>query len=150
MIITAYATIETAVEAIKRGARDYLPKPLSPAQIKHVVEGLAERLNLHRQVEELQAHLREATPEVVLKTASVKMQATLDLVEKVAPTDISVLLLGENGTGKGVIARWLHTRSQRARRSLCGGQLSHPFRGAPGRRVVRSCQRGLYRRHPGP
>ncbi|WP_449245190.1 sigma-54-dependent transcriptional regulator [Desulfobacca acetoxidans] len=114
VMITAYATIDTAVAAIKRGARDYLPKPLSPAQIKHVVEGLAERLNLYRQVEELQAHLREAVPEVNLATASVKMQATLDLVEKVAPTEISVLLLGENGTGKGVIARWLHTQSRRA------------------------------------
>jgi two-component system, NtrC family, response regulator AlgB len=115
VIITAYATIETAVEAIKRGARDYLPKPFTPAQIGHLVEGLAERLHLSRQVEELQAHLREAAPDVVLETESPRMRAALDLVEKVAPAEVSVLLLGENGTGKGVMARWLHARSRRAR-----------------------------------
>ncbi len=114
VIITAYATIETAVEAIKRGARDYLPKPFTPAQIQHLVEGLAERLNLARQVEELQAHLREAVPDVVLATESPKMRATLEMVARVAPSEISILLLGENGTGKGVIARWLHTLSHRS------------------------------------
>jgi NtrC-family two-component system response regulator AlgB len=114
VIITAYATIETAVEAIKRGARDYLPKPFTPAQIEHLMTELVERLHLSRQVEELQAHLREAVPDVVLETESPKMRAALDLVEKVAPTEVSVLLLGENGTGKGVIAWWLHAQSQRA------------------------------------
>ncbi|MFZ2088185.1 MAG: sigma-54 dependent transcriptional regulator [Desulfobaccales bacterium] len=114
VLITAYATIETAVEAIKRGARDYLAKPFSPAQIKHLVEGLAVRLNLSRQVEELKAHLKEAAPDVVLETESPKMRAALEMVERVAPAEITVLLLGENGTGKGVMARWLHARSARA------------------------------------
>jgi two-component system, NtrC family, response regulator AlgB len=114
VIITAYATIETAVEAIKRGARDYLPKPFTPGQIRHLVEGLKERLTLSRRVEELQAHLKEATPEVLLETASPKMRATLDLVERVAPSDATVLLMGENGTGKGILARWLHSQSLRA------------------------------------
>ena len=113
VVITAYGTIESAVEAMKRGARDYLPKPFTPAQIQHLVEGLAERLNLARQVKELQAHLREAIPDVVLATESPKMRAALEMVEKVAPAEISVLLLGENGTGKGVIARWLHAQSDR-------------------------------------
>lgn len=105
VMITAYATIETAVEAIKRGARDYLPKPFTPAQIRHLVHSLAERLNLSRQVEELKAHIKEAVPEVVLETESPKMRATLEMVKRVAPAEISVLLLGENGTGKGVLAR---------------------------------------------
>ncbi len=114
VIITAYATIETAVEAIKRGARDYLPKPLNPAQIGHIVKGQAERLNLSRQVEYLKAHLRESVPEAVLETESPKMQAAFDTVKKVAPTEAPVMLLGENGTGKGIIARWLHAQSRRA------------------------------------
>jgi NtrC-family two-component system response regulator AlgB len=114
VIITAYATIETAVAAMKRGARDYLPKPFTPAQIQHLVEGLAERLHLARQVDELQAHLREVVPDVVLETESPKMRATLEMVAQVGPSEISVLLLGENGTGKGVLARWLHAQSQRA------------------------------------
>ncbi|MEW6660753.1 MAG: sigma-54 dependent transcriptional regulator [Thermodesulfobacteriota bacterium] len=113
VMITAYATIETAVQAIKRGARDYLPKPFTPAQIRHLVSGLAERLSLSRKVHELQARLREAVPEVVLDTASPKMRATLELADRVAPTEATVLLLGENGTGKGVMAHWLHTRSSR-------------------------------------
>jgi two-component system, NtrC family, response regulator AlgB len=114
VMITAYATIETAVEAIKKGARDYIPKPFTPAQIQHLVQGLAERLNLSRQVEELRAHLKEAVPDVLLETESPKMQATLEMVERAAPSEISVLLLGENGTGKGVMARWLHAQSHRA------------------------------------
>jgi two-component system, NtrC family, response regulator AlgB len=114
VIITAYATIETAVDAMKRGARDYLPKPFTPAQIQHLVEGLAERLHLARQVKELQEHLREAVPDVVLETESPKMRATLEMVGRVASSEISVLILGENGTGKGVIARWLHAQSHRS------------------------------------
>ncbi len=114
VMITAYATIETAVEAIKRGARDYLPKPFTPAQIEHLVKGLSERLHLSRQVEELQGHLREAVPEVVLETESPRMRATLEMAARVAPAEASVLLLGENGTGKGVLARWLHAQSRRA------------------------------------
>jgi two-component system, NtrC family, response regulator AlgB len=114
VMITAYATIETAVAAIKRGARDYLPKPFTPGQIRHLVEGLRERLTLSRQVEELQTHLKEVVPEVLLETNAPKMRATLDLVERVAPSDAAVLLMGENGTGKGVLARWLHAKSLRA------------------------------------
>jgi two-component system, NtrC family, response regulator AlgB len=114
VMITAYATIETAVQAIKRGARDYLPKPFTPAQIRHLVSGLAERLSLSRQVHELRARLKEDVPEVVLETESPKMRATLDLAARVAPTEATVLLLGENGTGKGVLARWLHAQSRRA------------------------------------
>jgi NtrC-family two-component system response regulator AlgB len=113
VMITAYATIETAVQAIKRGARDYLPKPFTPAQIRHLVTGLAERLNLSRQVHELQTRLKEAVPEIVLETESPKMRATLDLAARVAPSEATVLLLGENGTGKGVLARWLHAQSTR-------------------------------------
>jgi len=114
VMITAYATISTAVEAITRGARDYLPKPFTPAQIRRLVNGLAERLNLSRRVEELQVHLREAVPEVILETESPKMRATLDLAARAASSGATVLLLGENGTGKGVLARWLHARSPRA------------------------------------
>ncbi len=114
VMITAYATIQTAVEAIKRGARDYLPKPFTPAQIRHLVSGLAERLHLSRQVEELQERLKEAVPELILETASPKMRAILELAARVASTPATVLLLGENGTGKGVLARWLHAQSPRA------------------------------------
>jgi NtrC-family two-component system response regulator AlgB len=114
VMITAYATIETAVEAIKRGAMDYLPKPFTPEQIQHLINGLAERLSLCRQVQELEALIKEAIPEVILETETPKMQAAMELAARVAPSETPVLLMGEHGTGKGVLARWLHAQSPRA------------------------------------
>ena len=114
VVVTAYATVDTAVEAIKRGAKDYLPKPFTPAQIRHIVERLAEQRRLATQIRDLEARLQEAVPEVDIETTSPKMRAALDVIARVAPTDVPVLLRGENGTGKGVVARFLHTQSKRS------------------------------------
>ena len=116
VVVTAYATIDTAVEAMRRGARDYLPKPFTPAQIRHVVEQVAERQGLLRRVAELQAQLASAAPEVELASAAPAMRAVLDVLPRLAAADATVLLRGENGTGKGVIARALHAGSARAAR----------------------------------
>jgi len=113
VIITAYATFDTAVEAVKRGAVDYLPKPFTPAQIRHLVERLRERRSLAIRVGDLEARLGDAAPEAFLETASPRMRAALEVLEKVAPHDASVLLRGESGTGKGVLARALHALSPR-------------------------------------
>ena len=113
VVITAYATIETAVEAIKRGAKDYLPKPFTPAQIRHVIEQLARQRAQARRLMDLEAQLRESVPEADLETCSPKMKASLDLIARAAGSDASVLLRGENGTGKGVLARALHVQSAR-------------------------------------
>jgi NtrC-family two-component system response regulator AlgB len=113
VIVTAYATIDTAVEAIRRGATDYLPKPFSPAQIRRVVEDAARRDAMNRRVADLEQQLHEAVPEVDFETASPKMRAVLDLIARAAPSDAAVLLRGENGTGKGVLARALHAHSLR-------------------------------------
>ena len=113
VIITAYATIDTAVEAMRRGAKDYLPKPFTPAQIRHLVDRSVERRALARRVYDLEKRLEEATPEAVLETASPRMQSALDVIERSAAHDVAVLLRGENGTGKGVLARLLHGRSKR-------------------------------------
>jgi two-component system, NtrC family, response regulator AlgB len=118
VMVTAYATFDTAVEAIQRGARDYLPKPFTPAQIRAVVERLAERRTLRARLTELEGRLAEATPEVSLDTASPAMQATLGLVRRAAPSEAAVLLRGESGTGKSVLARMLHALSPRASRPL--------------------------------
>ena len=114
VVITAYATVDTAVDAIKRGAKDYLPKPFTPAQIRHLVERFAEQQHLTTRIRDLEARLQEAVPEVDVETASPKMRAALEIVARVAPTDAPVLLRGENGTGKGVVAHLLHTQSGRA------------------------------------
>jgi len=116
VMVTAYATFETAVEAIQRGARDYLPKPFTPAQIRAVVSRLAERRTLRARVSELEDRLAESVPEASLETGSPAMQATLGLVRRAAPSEASVLLRGESGTGKSVLARTLHALSPRALR----------------------------------
>lgn len=116
VVITAYATFETAVEAIKRGAKDYLPKPFTPAQIRQVVDQLSEHRELARRVVDLESQLRESVPEVDLETASPAMKAALELLERAAKSEASVLLRGENGTGKGVLARALHAQSARSGR----------------------------------
>jgi two-component system, NtrC family, response regulator AlgB len=116
VVITAYATIETAVEAIRRGARDYLPKPFTPAQIRHVIERLNIQRALTRRIMDLEVQLRESVPEADLETSSPAMRASLDLIARAAGAEASVLLRGENGTGKGVLARALHVQSPRADR----------------------------------
>jgi len=113
IIITAYATVDTAVEAMRRGAKDYLPKPFTPPQIRHLVERARERRALSLRVGDLQMRLDAATPEVRLETASSRMQAVLEVVARAATHDVAVLLRGENGTGKGVLARALHLQSPR-------------------------------------
>ena len=116
VIITAYATIDTAVEAIRRGARDYLPKPFTPAQIQRAVEQARSRMDLSRRVADLEEQLAGATPEVMLSTSSAAMRAVLDVIGRTAAHDVPVLLRGESGTGKTVLARALHRQSPRRER----------------------------------
>jgi NtrC-family two-component system response regulator AlgB len=114
IVITAYATFDTAVDAMKHGAQNYLPKPFTPAQIRHVVEQLGERRELTRRVSTLEEQLREAVPEIDLTTTSPKMKTVLDIVARAAQSEATVLLRGESGTGKGVLARLLRAQSLRA------------------------------------
>ncbi len=116
VIITAYATIDTAVEAIRRGARDYLPKPFTPAQIQRAVDQARSRIELSRRVADLEEQLAGAAPEVSLSTASAAMRAVLDVIARTAAHDVPVLLRGESGTGKTVLARALHRQSPRGSR----------------------------------
>ncbi len=113
VVITAYAAIDTAVEAIRRGAVDYLPKPFTPEQIEHIVGRLARERELRQRVLDLERRLGDAFPEIRLDTRSPKMQAAVDTATKVAGTDATVLLRGESGTGKGVLARLIHESSPR-------------------------------------
>ncbi len=113
VVITAFGTIDTAVDAIRRGARDYLSKPFTPAQIRHVVDRVRARHRTERRLTDLEARLSELTVEADLKTGSPKMQQTLELLSRAATADAPVLFRGENGTGKGVLARALHAMSAR-------------------------------------
>jgi DNA-binding NtrC family response regulator len=115
IVMTAYGTVETAVEAMKAGASDYVLKPFSLAEMRMVIH---KELDVHKLREENRS-LREALgkryahPNVVAR--SPKMQEVLATVERVAPTNSTVLLGGESGVGKDLIARAIHEKSRRAR-----------------------------------
>lgn len=114
VVITAYASIDTAVEAIRRGAVDYIPKPFTPDQVKLAVRKIASMRSLEQRIEVLQADLSRMNPEVDFTCASPVMQRTIELARQVAPSDSIILLTGENGTGKSVLARAIHAWSNRS------------------------------------
>ena len=119
VVITAYATFDTAVEAIKRGARaTTCPSPSRPPQIRHVVEQVArQRRAIAARLDDLEERLAEAAPEVELDTGLARMRAALETLARAAPATSPVLLRGESGTGKGVLARALHAAAARAGRA---------------------------------
>lgn len=114
VIITAHATIETAVEAMKRGAVDYMPKPFTPAQVELAVAKAASLRALEQRVESLQAIAEEGFPAVVLTSENPQMQRIYALAEQAAHSDAAVLIGGENGTGKNLLAKAIHQWSPRA------------------------------------
>ncbi|MSS72675.1 MAG: sigma-54-dependent Fis family transcriptional regulator [Candidatus Latescibacteria bacterium] len=116
VVITAYATVDTAVEAMRRGAADYLPKPFTPAQVSAAVRKVAEVRALEQRVQGLQDALEEGGVEADLTSASPVVQRAVNLARQVAKSDASVLIRGESGTGKGVLARAIHAWSDRAER----------------------------------
>lgn len=113
IVITAHATIDTAVEAMRLGAFDYLPKPFTPAQVRAAVERVERVRGLKNRVAGLEDQVRSEVPEVELSSSDPEMRRLLELAQKVAATDAVVLLRGENGTGKGVLARAVHAWSRR-------------------------------------
>jgi NtrC-family two-component system response regulator AlgB len=115
VIMTAYATIDNAVDAVRAGAADYLPKPFTPAQVLHVVRKAVEAAGLRAELDELKsATARGVRPR--FETRSATLRDALAVATRVAATDATVLLLGETGTGKGVLARHVHALSPREAR----------------------------------
>jgi NtrC-family two-component system response regulator AlgB len=114
VIMTAYATIDSAVAAVKRGAVDYLPKPFQPAQIRHVMDQCMQARELRRQLTDLENRLSEAAPEVELESDSANVRVVLETARRAAASDAAILLRGESGTGKTVLARMMHSLSPRS------------------------------------
>lgn len=114
VVITAYASVDTAVDAMRQGAFDYLPKPFTPAQVRGVLERIARVRGLRDQVADLTERVRAEIPEAELDSPDPQMKRLLELARVVASSDAVVLIRGENGTGKGVLARTLHAWSRRA------------------------------------
>jgi two-component system, NtrC family, response regulator AlgB len=118
VIITAFASIENAVEAMRRGAFDYLPKPCTPDQVRQVLARIERTKRLEDRVVELESQLSAESPAVDLTTDSPVMQSVIDMAFKAANSDATVLILGESGTGKSVLARGMHARSPRKGRTF--------------------------------
>jgi NtrC-family two-component system response regulator AlgB len=113
VIITAYATIDTAVKAVKMGAFDYLPKPFTPSQITHLLERIAKVHHLEAEVDTLKEKLRGIEREGDFITRNRKLRSILKTARQVADSNASVLISGESGTGKGMLARLIHGWSPR-------------------------------------
>jgi len=113
VMVTAYASIETAVEAMRRGAFDYLPKPCTPEQIRQLLVRAEKTRRLENRVAELESRLSAEPPDIDLETGSPAMQKVIDVASRAAPSEATILLLGESGTGKSVMARTIHQQSPR-------------------------------------
>jgi DNA-binding NtrC family response regulator len=119
VVMTAWGTIELAVEAMRRGAQDFIEKPWDNTRLLSVLGtqvALGQALHRARALEAENRRLRGDGGEIVAESPA--MEPVLETVERVAPTDANVLLTGESGTGKGLIARMIHERSPRRERSL--------------------------------
>ncbi len=116
ILMTAYGSIPTAVQAIKLGAFDYITKPFKPAQARQLLQRALQVRRLEEKVRELE----DRTPPVDWRQSSktAAMQALVKEATKVASSDVSVLLLGESGTGKSALARFIHEKSPRYAESL--------------------------------
>ena len=116
VVITAHATIDTAVQAIKLGAVDYLAKPFTPVQIRLLVEQITARRSTEARVVQLESQLAAELPGIDIATRAPRMQAAVELAMRAAASTAPILLRGENGTGKSVLARLVHANSPRAAR----------------------------------
>lgn len=115
VVMTAWASIDTAVEAMRRGAHDYVEKPWDNARLLAILRNAIELGRAQRRAQRLESEnrtLRGALPKMV--ATSPKMRAILQLMERIGPSDANVLITGEHGTGKELVANWLHVSSPRA------------------------------------
>ncbi|NDY71038.1 two-component system response regulator [Desulfobacter hydrogenophilus] len=113
IIMTAYSSVDTAVQALKIGAYDYLTKPLDFDKLKLTVDRVFERLHLKNENQDLKKQLETSTFHHDILGKSSAMEALLDTIHMVAPTDANVLVTGESGTGKELVAAALHNNSIR-------------------------------------
>lgn len=111
IMMSGHGSIETAVEAVKKGAYDYLPKPIDLNRLLVSIRNALEKTEL---VTETKTLKRKITKTVDMIGESKAIEAIKELIEKVAPTDAKVLITGSNGSGKELVAKWIHEKSNRA------------------------------------
>jgi two-component system, NtrC family, response regulator HydG len=113
IIMTGYASVETAVAALKNGAYDYVTKPLDPDDIAHTVHNALSHLKARQDVEKMQETLKTHMHSAEIVGRSGSMRKVFDAIDVVGPTDATVLITGESGTGKELIAKAIHAASPR-------------------------------------
>lgn len=113
ILVTGYATLENAVEAMKHGAFYYLAKPYRLDEVRKVVAEALEKIRLRRENRSLREQVESYQGKVRILTQDSRMQHLLDMARQVAPTDCNILITGESGTGKELFARYLHHHSRR-------------------------------------
>lgn len=118
VICTAHASIETAVEAMRRGAHDYLEKPFTPVQLRQVMARMEKAHRWRQRVHELEERVARTGPRLDFTSEDAAMVAVISIVERAAASRASILILGENGTGKSALARHIHE---------CSGLAGGPF-----------------------
>lgn len=111
LIITAFASTETAIAAMKLGAYDYVTKPFNLDEIRIVLKNIKEKITLQKKVKELQQYADEYQ-DIIGKSEAIK--GVFNMIDKIAPFDTNVLITGESGTGKELVAKAIHNRSIRA------------------------------------
>jgi DNA-binding NtrC family response regulator len=119
VVMTAWATVELAVEAMKRGARDFVTKPWDNQRLLAIVRTqieLASALRRERKLEAENELLRGTMPNLIAESPS--MRPVIEMISRVAPSDANILITGENGTGKSLIARAIHALSPRASHAM--------------------------------
>ncbi|MBA3817918.1 MAG: sigma-54-dependent Fis family transcriptional regulator [Deltaproteobacteria bacterium] len=114
VLMTAYGTVETAVDAMKEGAYDFVTKPLKRAHVVRIIKNALEKQSLLVENRSLKAQLAEKRRRAIIGT-SLAWRRTMDIVMQAAPSEATVLLLGESGTGKELLARALHDHSARGK-----------------------------------
>jgi len=118
VILTAYETVETAVEAMKLGAHDYLSKPMKIQRIKNLIENTIITQEKTKRIIKKSKQKEDITKDQKIEGQSPQIKKTFSLIKKVAPHDVTVLLRGESGTGKELAAHAIHRMSRRAQKSF--------------------------------
>ena len=162
IVMTAYGAIDSAIESMRRGASHYLTKPFKTEELALFLDRVIDERRVRREASAMRAVLRDRPPESGIIAASRAMHHVFDVVERMAQSDVPVLLLGETGTGKGLFARILHARSDRRRldagsapQGLPRGRVENRFLGQgdelqrplPGASGAARCARGQRTAH---
>jgi NtrC-family two-component system response regulator AlgB len=118
VVITANATIETAVEAMRRGAADYIEKPFTSAQVRLLIRTLGHIRDLENEIAALKDDRRRFAPESLMLSRNAEMQRIIETLQRAAASEAMILLRGESGTGKSIFARAIHSWSARAKKPM--------------------------------